>query len=86
MTTKIFTYIKPKDQLQKNHNKEALAILESRKAQMILDNQAINSGYIPQHKIKNNFLDYYSEFVKVLLKGGLILGRFASFICFYMEL
>src|SRR5687768_15040621 len=64
MSTGVFTYSKPKDQLQRNHNKEALTILETKRSQMILDNQAINSGYIPQHKIKNNFLDYYSEFVK----------------------
>ena len=60
----IFTYIKPKDQIQKNHNKEALSILETKKSQMILDRQSINSSYIPKHKLKNNFLDYYSEFVK----------------------
>lgn len=63
-STGIFTHTKPKDQIQKNHNKEALTILETNRSQMILDNQAVNSGYIPQHKIKNNFLDYYSDFVK----------------------
>lgn len=64
IASKIFTYTKPKDQVQKNHNKEALAILETRKSQMILDGQAINSGYIPQHKLKTNFLDYYDDYVK----------------------
>ena len=65
ISTGIFTYTKPKDQIQKNHNKEALTILESKRSQMILDNQALNSSYVPQHRIKNNFLDYYSEFVKL---------------------
>jgi hypothetical protein len=60
----IFTYVKPLDQLQKNHNKESLAILEMKKSQMILDQQAIASGYIPKHKYKNNFLDFYADFVK----------------------
>ena len=62
--TGIFTYTEPKDQLQKNHNKEALAILENKKSQMILDQQTIAAGYIPKHKFKANFLDYYAEFVK----------------------
>ena len=56
--TGIFTYVKPKDQLQKNHNKEALAILEMKKSQMQLDQQTISAGYIPKHKYKANFLDY----------------------------
>ncbi len=30
-TTGIFTYTKPKDQIQRNHNKEALALLEVKK-------------------------------------------------------
>jgi hypothetical protein len=37
---------------------------------MILDRQAINSGYIPQYKIKNNFLDYYADFVKLNMRKG----------------
>src|ERR1700737_1236180 len=63
IATGIFTYAKPADQVQKNHNKEALVILEMKKSQMILDAQAISSGYIPQHKYKTNFFDYYQEFV-----------------------
>ncbi len=70
MSTGIFTYTKPKDQIQKNHNKEALMILETKRSQMILDGQAISSGYIPQHKIKNNFFDYYAEFVKLNARKG----------------
>jgi len=31
---------------------------------MILDQQTIAAGYIPKHKFKANFLDYYAEFVK----------------------
>ncbi|MEX6689256.1 site-specific integrase [Danxiaibacter flavus] len=62
--TGIFTFSKPKDQLQKNHNKEALAILEMKRSQMVLDRQSIASGYVPEYKLKSNFLDYYNEFVK----------------------
>ncbi|HUZ58365.1 MAG TPA: hypothetical protein VMU83_06250, partial [Hanamia sp.] len=54
ISTGIFTNVKPKDQIQRNHNKEALIILETKRSQMILDRQAINTGYIPQHKIMNN--------------------------------
>jgi integrase len=61
--TKIFTYAKPANKLEKNHNKEAMQILEAKRSQLILEKQAISSGYIPQHKYKNNFLDYYEEFV-----------------------
>ena len=63
--TGIFTYTHPRDQLQKNHNKEALAILETKRSQMILDSQAITSGYVPKHKVKSNFLDYYTEYVRL---------------------
>jgi integrase len=62
--TGIFTYARPKDQLQRNHNKEALAILETKKSELTLERQAIGSGHMPTHKFKANFLDYYEEFVK----------------------
>ena len=62
--TGIFTWAKPVNQIEKNHNKEALAILETKRSQLVLDGQAINSGYTPQHKIKADFLDYYSEFIR----------------------
>ncbi len=35
-STGIFIYAKPKDQVQKNHNKEALALLETKKSQLII--------------------------------------------------
>jgi integrase len=62
--TGIFTYAKPLDAIQKNHNKESLAILETKKSQMILDHNSVGTNYIPSFKIKNNFFDYYEEFVK----------------------
>jgi integrase/recombinase XerD len=62
--TGLFTYVRPANLLQKNHNKEAIAILETKKAQMILDDQAVGTGYIPQHKIKTNFLEYYEGYIK----------------------
>jgi integrase/recombinase XerD len=62
--TGVFTYVRPINQLQKNHNKEALAILETKRSQMIFDAQSIGSSYFPQHKIKANFLDYYQNYIK----------------------
>lgn len=59
----IFTYANPKTQVEKNHNKQALALLELKKSQLTIDMQAIGTGYIPAHRYKNNFLDYYGEFV-----------------------
>jgi hypothetical protein len=55
----IFTCAKPKNQTEKNHNKEALAILETKKSQLIPEGQSVGPGYIPSHKIvvsKYNFL------------------------------
>jgi hypothetical protein len=56
--------IKGRPSIERNHNKEALLILERKRAQLIIEWQSISSGYIPQHKFKNNFLDYYEDFVK----------------------
>ena len=64
VATGIFTYNNPRDSIEKMHNKESLSILKAKQAQMILERQAIGSGYIPLHKLKTNFLDYYEEYVK----------------------
>jgi hypothetical protein len=66
----VFTYKKPKDQIQKNHNKEALALLETKKSQMVIDQQSIGTPFIPTHRFKENFLDYYSNFVEENKRPG----------------
>lgn len=63
-STGIFIYTKPKTQIERNHNKEALALLETKKSQLILEQQSIGSAFIPTHKFKANFLDYYDEYVR----------------------
>ncbi|MDF2190559.1 site-specific integrase [Paraflavitalea sp. CAU 1676] len=63
--TGVFVYTKPKNQIEKNHNKEALALLETKKSELILDRQAIGSSFMPSHKFKSNFLDYYEEYVRL---------------------
>jgi integrase len=62
-STGIFIYAHPKNQEQKNHNKEALKLLEVKKSQLTIEQQAIGSAFIPGHKFKANFLDYYTQYV-----------------------
>ena len=57
-------YKKPINQIQKNHNKEALSLLEIKKSQTTLEIQAAGTGFVLQHKLKRNFLNYYGQFVK----------------------
>ena len=70
MATGIFIYTRPKDQLEKNHNKEALILVETKKSELQLEQQAIGTGFIPSHKFKANFFDYYEEFVKNNTRRG----------------
>lgn len=70
IATGIFTYNQPKDLMEKSHNKESLAILKMKQSQMILDSQAIGSGYVPIYKLKGNFLDYYADHVKANARTG----------------
>ncbi|MDP4265607.1 MAG: site-specific integrase, partial [Bacteroidota bacterium] len=69
-STGIFIYKKPKDQIQRNHNKEALALLETKKSQVIIEQQAIGSAFIPSHKFKANFLEYFEEYVNQNKRKG----------------
>lgn len=69
-TTGIFTYAKPKDEVQKAHNKEALTLLETKKSQIIIERQAVGSAYIPKHKFKANFLEYYSDYIELNKRKG----------------
>jgi len=62
--TGVFIYTHPKNQIQKNHNKQALALLEVKKSELTIDEQATGSGFIPMHKFKSNFVDYYADYVK----------------------
>lgn len=70
VSTGIFTYTKPKNAIEKNHNKEAFMILDSKRSKMILERQSIASGYVPMHKIKSNFLDFYADYVKHNVRYG----------------
>lgn len=63
--TGLFTYTKPKDQMERNHNKETKVILALKEAEATLEQQSIGTGYIPTHKLHANFLSYYEEYVKL---------------------
>ena len=69
-STGIFIYKNPKDQIQKNHNKEALTLLEVKKSQLILAQQATGTAFIPSHKFKKNFLEYYQEYIDQNKRNG----------------
>lgn len=60
----IFTYVKPKSQLEKNHNKETQDQLKLKLSNAIIEKQSIGTAYIPQHKFMPNFLDYYQRYVE----------------------
>ncbi|TCZ68340.1 site-specific integrase [Flaviaesturariibacter aridisoli] len=62
-STGIWIYASPKDQIQKNHNKEALALLEVKRSQLVIESQSIGSAFIPSHKFKQNFIEYFQEYV-----------------------
>lgn len=84
-STGIFLYKHPKNQIEKNHNKEALALIEVKKSNLIIERQAIGSGLIPKHKFKENFMDYFEEYVKLNKRNGNrhlqnSLNQFRSFI------
>ena len=69
-STGIFIYANPKNQEQRNFNKEALKILAVKKSQCILEQQSIGTPVIPSHKFKDNFLDYYEEYIKLNAREG----------------
>src|SRR5450631_3508304 len=70
MATGIFIYTHPSNQVEKNHNKEALLLAETKKSEMMLERQATGTGFIPSHKFKANFLDYYQEFIQFNRRVG----------------
>jgi integrase len=69
-TTGVWIWANPKTQEQKNFNKEALRILEVKKSQATIEKQAIGTPVIPAHKFKENFIDYYEEYIKLNARDG----------------
>ena len=59
----LFSCVNSKSQTEKNHNKETQRLLAIKKGERILEQQAIGTGYIPDHKFEPNFLAYYKRYV-----------------------
>ncbi len=49
-STGLLSYVKPKNEAEKQHNVETKSLLAVKKGQVILDHLAIGSSFIPQHK------------------------------------
>jgi len=62
--TGLFTYAHPICNLQIKHNKETVLLLDIKKAQLLIDAFSEGTKYIPAHRYKHNFLDFYKEYVK----------------------
>jgi integrase len=68
--TNVWIWAHPKNQEQKNFNKEALKILEVKQGQAVIERQAIGTPVIPTHKFKANFFDYFEEYIKLNKRDG----------------
>ncbi|MEC5143240.1 site-specific integrase [Chitinophaga sp. 212800010-3] len=69
-STGIFIYTNPKSREEKIHNKQARALIDVKRSEKTIEQQAIGSAYIPPHKFKANFLDYYDEYVERNKRDG----------------
>jgi integrase len=47
-----------------------LAVIELKKSQLTIEMQAVGTGFIPKHKFKANFIDYFEEYVKLNRRKG----------------
>ncbi|MBK0403877.1 site-specific integrase [Adhaeribacter sp. BT258] len=58
--TGLFLYAKPKNQLEREHNKETKALAESIRAQRLLEVQAGQYGFIEEKAVEVNLIEYYT--------------------------
>ncbi|WP_346239007.1 tyrosine-type recombinase/integrase [Niabella insulamsoli] len=69
-STGIFVYVKPQSPEEKRHNKEALALLKVKASEAIIEKQAIGTPFMPTHKFKENFYEYFTDYVKKHKRPG----------------
>lgn len=69
-STGLFIYTRPKNEAERQHNKEARAILDVKKGEATIDRAAAGTGYIPIHKFKANFVEYFAEYVELNKRKG----------------
>jgi integrase len=60
---KLHLYEKPKNNIEKEHNKETLQLAEAIKAKRILDVQSTSHGFVSNVKCKIGFLAYFKSLV-----------------------
>ncbi|HXD76933.1 MAG TPA: hypothetical protein VN616_03950, partial [Puia sp.] len=48
--TGIYTYTKPQNKIQRDHNTDALLVLEKKRSQMVLDLQSVSVGSVPAQR------------------------------------
>ncbi|MEC5143007.1 phage integrase SAM-like domain-containing protein [Chitinophaga sp. 212800010-3] len=69
-STGIYIYTHPKSREERIHNKQARALIDVKKSEKTIEQQSIGSAYIPPHKFKPNFLDYYEDYVERNKRDG----------------
>jgi integrase len=63
IATGVFVYACPAGTVQKNHNKEALKLLEVKRSQLTLDALSVGTRFISSHRYECNFLSFYKDYV-----------------------
>lgn len=62
--TGIFTYVQPKNKIERDYNIQSLANLDMIKAQTLLDLQTKGRGFVSPAKMKENFILFFAKYVK----------------------
>jgi len=58
---KLYLYDKPKNVIEKDHNKETLQLAEAIKAKRVLDSQSSSHGFVSNVKTKIGFLAFFQS-------------------------
>ncbi|MBN8672825.1 MAG: site-specific integrase [Chitinophagales bacterium] len=80
---KLFVYDKPKNNLEKEHNKETLKLAEAIKAQKILDMQSTAHGFVSSVRSKIGFLAFFKKLVDKKFDST---GNHGNWLSTYMHL
>lgn len=64
LATGIFTYVKPKNKIERDYNIQSLKNLDLIKAQTLVDLQTRGRGFVSPARMKENFFDFFDKYVK----------------------
>ena len=64
ISTGIYTYIYPKNKIQRDYNIQSLSNLETLKAQTLLDLQTRGTNFVSPAKLKENFLRFSEKYLE----------------------